>query len=408
MSTVSGTQRASLLHLGTWPTIIAVYLYGICGASTVAKLIPLVGDMAHDFGVDPAAFGWLVALIALPAAILAIPSGLVVDRFGPRRVLLVATLTGVVSNLLYYTAHSIPILQAARLLEGAAIVHIYTAGPVLMMATPDAGRRTSAMTLWATYAPVGTALGLTIAGFFAETAGWRGNFLVHAGIFSAAALLTFALPNPPAMGARPPIGKQLADLKDAYSRPMLLLLAFAFFLMISMGLGANVAFPRYYVRLHGIPMHEATATIAAVTLAMIVGSISVGVLLRGGAKPHRLYTIIAVIGFAAGVLCFWPGLGMPGHTVAMAAWFFLTGAGLAVIMATLPVVAEPERRGAAAALINQAGAVATFLNPPIWLGLAEGGHWSGFVLLLAIGWTLSVGAMWLMALRATRPAGAKA
>jgi hypothetical protein len=63
-------------------------------------------------------------------------------------------------------------------------------------------------------------------------------------------------------------------------------------------------------------------------------------------------------------------------------------------MATLPLVAEPERRGAAAALMNQAAGTATFVNPPIWLPLAAAGAWWPFAVLMVGGWTLAVACAW--------------
>jgi hypothetical protein len=57
----------------------------------------------------------------------------------------------------------------------------------------------------------------------------------------------------------------------------------------------------------------------------------------------------------------------------VAVWFVVSGASRGADNA-LPRVAEPERRGAAAALMNQAGASATFLNPPLWLSLAAAGR----------------------------------
>ncbi len=68
---------------------------------------------------------------------------------------------------------------------------------------------------------------------------------------------------------------------------------------------------------------------------------------------------------------------------------------MAVAISTLPLLAEPERRGAAAALLNQAGALATFISPPLWLALAAGGDWKRLVGLLAVGWTLTLICLWL-------------
>ena len=385
------------MKAGSWASILGIYLFGVCGASTVSKIIPLGGDLAHWFGLGPASFGWLVSLIAVPAALLAIPSGLVVDRFGPRVVLLWCALLGVLANIVYSLAPDTLLLQLARLIEGTAIVHIYTAGPALLMATTDGKKRTTAMTLWATYMPVGTAVGLTIGGWFAESADWRLTFACHGALYLGAGLLGLLQPRIGAPGEkRPGLGAQLLDLRGAYAKPGLLLLGLAFFLMISMGLGANVTFPRYLARAHDISIAAASQMVAAMTLVMVPGALFVGIVLAQGIGRHLLFTGLAVLGFVVGTLSFFPHLDIPVRYVVLGGWFFASGAAIAALLATLPVVAEPQRRGAATALINQAGALATFVNPPIWLTFAEGSDWTPFALLLAFGWSIATLSIWLL------------
>ncbi|HWW63678.1 MAG TPA: MFS transporter [Sphingomonadaceae bacterium] len=389
------------MKAGSWRSILGIYLFGVCGGSTVSKIIPVGDDIARVFGLGPADFGWLVSLVAVPAALLAIPSGIVVDRFGPRLVLIIAACVGVAANALYAVAPSLPFLQLARLLEGVAIVHMYTAGPALMMATTEGKRRTSAMTLWATYMPVGTATGLAIGGLFAEGAYWRMAFVVAGLLFAVVGLLGLLQPTPriERQGPRPTIGAQLLALRSAYSKPALLLLALAFFLMIGLGLGANVTFPTYFSRIHHITIARASNMVALATLAMVPGSLLAGFILGKGVSRQWLFTGLALIGLVVGSLAFFPDLGLPVRYVVLALWFIASGAATAVLLATLPIVAEPERRGAAAALINQAGSLATFLNPPIWLAFSTGRDWTPYGALMAAGWGVAVLAMWLLAAR---------
>ncbi len=391
---------------GSWASILAIFLFGAAGASTVSKLIPLGGDLARVFGASPAEFGWLVSLIAVPAALLAIPSGIVVDKYGPRVVLIACAVLGVLSNTIYMFADSMPVLQLARLLEGAAIVHIYTAAPALLMATTDGKKRTTAMTVWATYMPVGTAIGLTLGGLFADGESWRSTFMAQAALYAVTGCLGFLLPTISADAATggQPLAQRLLGLREAYSRPPLLLLALGFFMMISMGLGANATFPSYFARIHDMPTLSASSMVAAATLAMIPGSLIAGVILSSGVRHQVLFSGLAAAGFILGSLSFFPDLEISLRFIIVCGWFIISGAAIATIMATLPIVAEPQRRGAAAALINQSGALATFVNPPIWLSLAAGNAWTPFSGLLALGWTVATACLWAIALYAAAPA----
>jgi predicted MFS family arabinose efflux permease len=396
------------MRAGSWLSIAGIYLFGVCSGSTVSKLIPLVHDIARVFGVGPADFGWLISLVALPAALLALPSGIVVDRIGPRVVLLAGAGLGVAANIVYLFAASLPLLYLARLLEGAAMVHIYTAGPAFLMATTRGARRTAAMTLWATYVPVGTATGLALGGLFADGGEWRMLFVASGALFALAGLLGLAQPTLPAderaAGPAVSLGDRLRALRGAYARPPLVLLALAFFLMVGLGLGANVAFPPYFARVHAVSIGVASNMVALATLAMVPGSLVAGVLLTRGVRRQRLFAGLGAIGFIAGALSFYPDMALSARAVVLTVWFLMSGAANATLLATLPVVAEPQRRGAAAALLNQAGALATFVNPPIWLALAAGRAWTPFAGLLALGLGLAVLAMGRLAARAGRAA----
>jgi predicted MFS family arabinose efflux permease len=149
---------------GSWSSIASIFLFGVLGASTVSKLVPLGADIAARFGTSAADFGWLISLLGFTALVLAIPSGLLVDRFGPRRVFTASVLLGMAANLIYYFAPAYTWMQAARLVEGVAIAHLYTAAPAFLMGTSEGPRRATAMTIWASYMPVGTAVGLLLAG----------------------------------------------------------------------------------------------------------------------------------------------------------------------------------------------------------------------------------------------------
>jgi len=382
---------------GSWMSIFGIYLFGVCGASTVSKLIPLAGDIEGRFGLTGSDFGWLVALVALPAAIFAIPSGIVVDKWGSKRVLLAAGATGVIANCIYLFAQSLPLIYFARLLEGLAIVHVYTAGPALLMATTDGDRRTRAMTLWSTYAPVGTAIGLGVGGLFAESTDWRQGFAGHAALFVLATLLCLLQPTVEvAKQAARSLSERVGELFSAFGRPQLVALGVAFLMVISMGVGANMTLPLYTARVHELSAGDASAMVASVTLTMVIGSALAGLFLPKLKRPQWMFLMVALGGLVAGALCFVPDLSVQARYVAMICWFVISGAGMATIMAALPTAADPARPGAAAALLNFTGAVAALLNPPLWLGVFEAGHWIPFIQLFALGWAVSLVAFWLI------------
>lgn len=346
------------------------------------------------FGIDDRQFGWLIALIAVPAVLLAIPSSLVIGRFGARAVLIGAAVVGALANAIDLVADRFWMLQAARLIEGVAVVHIYTAAPALLMATVDGPRRTQALTLWATYAPIGTAVGLGLGSIGAGSESWRLPFALFGALMVGACLLACLLPRQHHASALPKLGQQIADLAAACASPPLLALGLAAFMVISMGFGANITFPDWFVRVHHISPASAAGAFSLLTLLMLPGSFGAGALMsKAYLSPSRLFLVVALFGFATGALSFQPELGLTTRYVVAGAWILCSGASLAIVMATLPLAAVPARHGAAAALVNQAGALATFVNPPLWRSMLAGGVWGPFILTMAAGWIVSVAAM---------------
>jgi len=382
---------------GSWPSILGIYLFGICAGASVGKLIPLAGDMAATFRLTGSAFGWLVALVALPAALLAMPGGVLVDSWGSKRTLAVATLVGIVANLGYLVLGSHSLLYLARLGEGLAMVLVYTAAPAYLMSTVSGDRRTKAMTLWSTYTPVGTALGLALAGYLASAASWRLVFAAHAAFYALAGLLLLLQEYATPLSApAKPLRERLEDLVSAFGRPELLSLGMAFFLIVGVGLGVNITLPLFIERVHSMSASGASSLVASVTLVMVAGSAVAAVVLGRGMRTSRVFAGLGLAAIIAGSLSFAPALALPARYAAMAAWFLFSGAALATILAALPVAADPRRPGAAAAMLAFTGAVATFVAPPLWLGVEEGGQWLPFAALLSGGWLAAGLSMGLM------------
>jgi sugar lactone lactonase YvrE/predicted MFS family arabinose efflux permease len=266
-------------------------------------------------------------------------------------------LIGALADLAYYFAPSVRAFQAARIVEGVALVGIFSAGPALLMSTTSGRRRTVAMTFWSTYTPTGFSLGLLLAGAFAGTAVWRGVFAVHGLLMVAAALVALKLPAVPLVTSSASIAARLLDLGDAYRQWPVVKLAAVFFLIISVGFGTNTIFPSFLARAHDISMPEASRLVAAATLMMIAGAFLVANLLNRGILPRVVMLILGAGAIVCGAALFWPSTPLGATAPLLAVWFLFMGGGPALLLAILPLVAAPQRRGAAAGLFNQASAI---------------------------------------------------
>jgi MFS family permease len=399
-------EKEKALKAGGWPSIVGTYAFGVVGVASVAKVIPLRIEIEQIVGATAAEYAWLIALLGVPAALFAGISGAAIDRVGPRATLIASGLIGAFADALYWVAPSIGGFQAARLVEGVALVGIFSAGPALLMATTAGRHRIAAMTFWSTYTPTGFSLGLLLGGAFAGSASWRLTFASHGCLMVLVASMALALPRlPPAPAGRTGALGRLRELAGAYRPSAAAALALVFFLVISVGFGTSTILPSYVARAHQVTLAQASRLIAGTNLSMIAGALIVALLLARGARPRLVMAGLAAGAIACGTALFWPGTSLRMLAPVLCLWFLFMGGGPALLLAVLPRVAEPARRGAAAGLLSQASAIATFVNPPLWLALFTGGDWRPLAWLIAAIWV--AGTVLLSALHAVnRPEAA--
>ncbi len=168
-------------------------------------------DLAGEFSLTPADLGFLTSTYLLTFAAFQLPLGVLLDRYGPRRV--VATLLCVAASgaFAFAMARDLTALSLGRALIGLGV----SAG--LMGAL-------KAFSLWFPLARLATLNGLYLAvgglGALAATApaealgaalGWRGMFLILAAASLGAALLVFfVVPEKPLPGAGQTLHDQVA------------------------------------------------------------------------------------------------------------------------------------------------------------------------------------------------------
>jgi MFS family permease len=181
----------------SWPfwVVGAAYMVTMLGTTLPTPLYPLY---AHRYGISAAGLTTIFAAYALTVLIVLLGFGPRADRFGRRRVLLLAlTLTGL-SALDFLLASNEAALFAGRVLSGVA-AGLYTAeGPAALTELhPD--RDTRAAALVSTAASVaGLGLGPLLAGVLAQYAPdpLRLAFAVELALVAASLLAVRSVPQP--------------------------------------------------------------------------------------------------------------------------------------------------------------------------------------------------------------------
>jgi len=175
-------------------------------------------DLAREFSLAPSDLGFLTSLYLLAFAAFQLPLGVLLDRFGPRRVLACLYSVAGAGALVFGLAQDYAMLSLGRALIGLGV----SGG--LMGAI-------KAFSLWFPLSRLATLNGLYLAigglGGLSATApveamlgpfGWRALFYaLAAASVGAASLIFFVVPEKPLPGVGRPLGAQIADFGRVFS-----------------------------------------------------------------------------------------------------------------------------------------------------------------------------------------------
>ena len=185
-----------------WPMLAVLFL----ARTVMAVQFETVGSTApflhQAFAIDFAQIGTLIGLYMLPGIVIALPGGVLGQRFGAKRVVLVGLLLMAAGGALMSIASSFTVLASGRLISGVGAVLINVL-MTKMVADWFAGRElVTAMAALVSSWPLGLALGLLSFTPLAAMLSWSGAMQAGALLSLASGLLVaFGYRDPPGLSA---------------------------------------------------------------------------------------------------------------------------------------------------------------------------------------------------------------
>ena len=324
--------------------------------------VPLVEELRDRYGVDYAGVGNVIGAYTLAYGFAQLAAGLLTDRFGSRRLMLIGLGLGGVGSAAFALTHSHSVAVLARLLMGVAGGCLYTPTIAYLFAAFPASRRGRAMGF--AEAGVGTGQVVALLAFPAlfAAAGLTAAFLMLP-LAAVALTLTVVLGLPPARPT-PRVGpasiRALARERDFW----LLLVGVAF-----AGMLAQVSvlswMPTYLRQVHGFGVMSAGLSTGIVVTGLMLFSPLFGILsdrLTARRPVLLIGCLIALVGFAILLLTRQPWVAIGAALLVSAS-----------MAATIPmqVVFASERfrsvgSGTAIGLVNTGGQIAASLGGPLY------------------------------------------
>ncbi|CCH34213.1 MFS transporter [Actinosynnema sp. NPDC047251] len=306
-----------------WSTAVVVYVAALFHRTSlgVAGL-----EAADRFHVGPAALSTFTVLQIGLYALMQIPTGLLVDRFGARRVLVAAALLMGVGQVMFALASSYPLGLGARAVLGIGDAMTWVSVLRLAAAHFPPRRFTVVMSLSAALGGAGNLVATVPLTLLLASTGWTATFLI-AGVATAAysAVVAWRVREVPHGVTQPPVEpvplRTVAKrVVSAWSVPGTRLGFWVHFASMSTPamLGLLWGFP-YLVEAQGMSRPDASAVLSLLVVVGIVAGPLIGAVIAR--KPEWRMPIVgcylgaALVGWA--VLLGWPGGVLPPGVLAV-------------------------------------------------------------------------------------------
>jgi predicted MFS family arabinose efflux permease len=376
---MSGPHTSTSLPGGSSPVATLVVAVGVSCALHVGKLPVAIPRLQAELQLELLQAGFLLSLVQMAGMSLGLAVGLLADRQGPRRVMLWGLCVLAAGSLMGAWAPDVRMLLLSRVVEGCGFLLAVLPAPGLVrqhVTSPAALSR--ALGWWGTYMPMGTALALLLGVPLMAWTGWRGAWVLLAGLSLLAALaLFFRVPaGPPRPGVAPALWPRLIRTLRA---PGPWLVALGFFLYSGQWLAVIGFLPTIY---SAAGFDAATVALLSALAAAInmTGNIAAGRWLALGVRPGTMLSV----GYAAMAVGALVAFGAQGHPVGQFVAVLVFSAVGGLIPGTLFGVAVALAPGqdtvsTTVGWMQQFSALGQFVGPPAvawWVTQVGGWQWT--------------------------------
>lgn len=320
--------------------LFSLFYAFVAYAFVFQEVPPLISLLMESFGVGSAAqAGLLMTIVVVPGIFLALPAGLVANKYGVKRIGILSTVLTAVGALVTATAGSFVTILLGRLILGVGGAFLVTILPVMIPQWFSREELGKAMGFYGTNMPVATISAFLAASLLVQVFGdWRIPFYVGT-ILAASAVVLFML-----MVKEGPLKKnqdrERVSLRRALRSTELWKVGVVWLLFQVTALSFLSWAPRLFHEYRGLDPVSASALASALMLAAIPFVPFFG-WLSDSSHRRKPFLIAGSLLMALALTCsaFTVGLGL----VASVAFLGFAAAMVPPIVSALPVeILEPE------------------------------------------------------------------
>ncbi len=361
----------------SWPLIaVSMLLFGTAIATTQYKVPVIMSDLMAQFDMNVDSASWLMSIFTFVGIVLAIPTGVLAKKFGPRNVLMAAAVLSLAGAIVGALATSAGMLIFSRGIEGVAFIFVTICGPLCVQRYVAPEKIGSATGIWALWVCLGSVIGGVATSSVFGTLGFAGTWILYGVLPILFALLVFAVVRFKTAPPAPPSGEE--EEKVSYTelfKPNTLLF-FLGFLCYNMTLLAVLSFSPTLMQSQGI---DPTLSGFISTLPMLLAVISstlFGVLSDKMGRCKPLY-ILASLSMGPCALLLLAGSGPALWVGAVLMGVIGLGGPVMCLTSYIDVLGKPQLMSIGMGVLMLVQSLGQFLGsfvPPLLLG-ASGDAW---------------------------------
>lgn len=370
-----------------WVILAVVYFASVVAPFNQFKVPPVMPALIAAMDISLSQSGLLMSVIALVGLILALPAGMLLQRFGPKITGIVALAALALGSLWGAFAANFTILLLSRLLEGVGVGLISVVAPAMIALWFPPERQGAPMGIWATWVPVGTVVMYAAAPRLTEAFGWPSVWLLAAA-YAAAMLLVYAafirLPAAPSPQPTTSTAEFQPPNPERSSSPdfrsvWLLALAFACYNLVFIAQGSY--FPTFLNEVRQMPMAQASILASLGTMITLI-SAPLGGWISDRINSRRLAFSIPFLAFAPFFVLPYIVTGWAIAAVVLLQGILAGAVPTATFAATPELVRKPELAGLGLAIVLVGQNLGQLVGPMIFGAAVASWGWA------AAGWLM--------------------
>lgn len=168
---------------------IVLLIAGISVAMIQYKVPTIMTSLMAEFSMNAEQASWLMSIFTLMSIFVAVPAGTLAQKFGAKRIMIMASCIAVLGSLIGLFSGTSAVLIFSRAIEGVALTILTTCGPIIVQQSVRPDKIGTTMGVWGIWGCLGSTIAAVLTPTVFETMGFSGLWIAYAVVAAVAAVL---------------------------------------------------------------------------------------------------------------------------------------------------------------------------------------------------------------------------